>query len=243
MRNITFRRLRGQIMIGSPFRPILIKIQDSYDGNDFCIFSDDDGGAGYKAELKSRVESVIYSEKWNSASRSKSNQTKHSESKHELNFSSHGSNNLSSKGAIQSVCNSKSSLDAIQAQKRLHTVSRDLGLRDQSSNPAKNSSYQRNCDTWVVPLVQMGPVGISVDDHVTQRLWREAREDSRIFLASGYFNLTDRYEEILLEQSKASFNIVTAHPKVRINSVAVSLMLQVTCGGITRTGIFSRSVQ
>ena len=69
------------------------------------------------------------------------------------------------------------------------------------------------CDTWVVPLVQMFPFGIRQDEIVTSKLLSCAPQASKLFLASGYFNLTRKYRNIILK-SPAKCEILTAHPTV-----------------------------
>ncbi|CAN9509016.1 unnamed protein product [Ophioblennius macclurei] len=68
-------------------------------------------------------------------------------------------------------------------------------------------------DTWVFPLVQMKPLGIRVDEQVTQRLLTDAGPDSTVFLTSGYFNLTRAYMRLVLGAG-ASYRILTASPEV-----------------------------
>ncbi|XP_035814049.1 CDP-diacylglycerol--glycerol-3-phosphate 3-phosphatidyltransferase, mitochondrial isoform X2 [Amphiprion ocellaris] len=68
-------------------------------------------------------------------------------------------------------------------------------------------------DTWVFPLVQMKPLGIQVDEQVTQRLLTDAGPDSTVFLTSGYFNLTRAYMSLILGAG-ASYRILTASPEV-----------------------------
>ena len=91
------------------------------------------------------------------------------------------------------------------------------------SDPAKGEKQQSDhglgttveeADTWIYPLVQMGPFGIEQDYVVTETLFQNAPEKSHIKLASGYFNLTEKYIETILNQSLASFNILTASPEV-----------------------------
>ena len=69
------------------------------------------------------------------------------------------------------------------------------------------------CDTWVVPLVQMFPFGIRQDEVVTSKLLSHAPQAGKLFLASGYFNLTRKYRNIILK-SPAKCEILTAHPTV-----------------------------
>lgn len=68
-------------------------------------------------------------------------------------------------------------------------------------------------DTWVVPLVQMFPFGIRQDEFITSELLSSATQTSTLFLASGYFNLTRKYIDIMLK-SPAKCEILTAHPTV-----------------------------
>ncbi|MBN3313449.1 PGPS1 protein, partial [Atractosteus spatula] len=68
-------------------------------------------------------------------------------------------------------------------------------------------------DTWVFPLVQMKPLGISLDEQVTKRLLTEAGGDCRIYLTSGYFNLTRAYVQLLLSAA-ADYRILLASPEV-----------------------------
>ncbi|XP_077407775.1 CDP-diacylglycerol--glycerol-3-phosphate 3-phosphatidyltransferase, mitochondrial isoform X3 [Vanacampus margaritifer] len=68
-------------------------------------------------------------------------------------------------------------------------------------------------DTWVFPLVQMKPLGIQVDEQVTQRLLRDAGPDSTVYLTSGYFNLTRAYMSLVLGAG-AGYRILTASPEV-----------------------------
>uniref|UniRef100_A0A3P9LPV7 CDP-diacylglycerol--glycerol-3-phosphate 3-phosphatidyltransferase n=1 Tax=Oryzias latipes TaxID=8090 RepID=A0A3P9LPV7_ORYLA len=68
-------------------------------------------------------------------------------------------------------------------------------------------------DTWVFPLVQMKPLGIQLDEQVTQRLLTSASSDSAVFLTSGYFNLTRTYMRLVLGAG-ANYRILTASPEV-----------------------------
>lgn len=88
-------------------------------------------------------------------------------------------------------------------------------LRQKEENPFYDSSRTLNqqFDTWVIPLVQMFPFGIRQDEFITSELLRSASQGNMLFLASGYFNLTRKYVEILLKSS-AKWEILTAHPTV-----------------------------
>ena len=78
------------------------------------------------------------------------------------------------------------------------------------------ADYNPTEDTIVYPLVQMGPVNVTVDEHVTSRLFRSAPADALLYLASGYFNLTDNYQCSIVDQCTAVFRILTAAPEVII---------------------------
>ena len=62
----------------------------------------------------------------------------------------------------------------------------------------------------------MGPFGIHVydDEYVTKELLCRAEENDKIYLASGYFNLTEDYMAEILNESKAQYEILTAAPQV-----------------------------
>ncbi|XP_076855593.1 CDP-diacylglycerol--glycerol-3-phosphate 3-phosphatidyltransferase, mitochondrial [Brachyhypopomus gauderio] len=68
-------------------------------------------------------------------------------------------------------------------------------------------------DTWLFPLVQMKPLGIQLDEEVTQRLLAEAGGDSTVYLTSGYFNLTQTYMRLVLGAA-ADYRILMASPEV-----------------------------
>lgn len=70
-------------------------------------------------------------------------------------------------------------------------------------------------DTWIFPLIQMGQLRIEQDAFVTDRLLAEAPKNSRLFIATGYFNLTNRYMETIIYESKADCRLLMAHPDVR----------------------------
>lgn len=78
---------------------------------------------------------------------------------------------------------------------------------------SKVESGEEHSDTWVFPLVQMKPLGIQLDEVVTQRLLREADGDSTVYLTSGYFNLTRTYMRLVLGAA-ADYRILMASPEV-----------------------------
>ncbi|XP_014777063.1 CDP-diacylglycerol--glycerol-3-phosphate 3-phosphatidyltransferase, mitochondrial isoform X1 [Octopus bimaculoides] len=83
-----------------------------------------------------------------------------------------------------------------------------------NSNSNQSDSSDSNEDTFVYPLIQMGPLGILDDEEITKHLLRSATQEDEILLASGYFNLTDHYLKLILEKSCARFKIMMASPEV-----------------------------
>lgn len=69
-------------------------------------------------------------------------------------------------------------------------------------------------DTVIYPLVQMGPVDITVDERVTSKLFHCAPPAATLYLASGYFNLTNSYRRSIVDRCTATFKILTAAPEV-----------------------------
>ncbi|XP_029382939.1 CDP-diacylglycerol--glycerol-3-phosphate 3-phosphatidyltransferase, mitochondrial [Echeneis naucrates] len=103
------------------------------------------------------------------------------------------------------------------ARRRIMEVMNAAHMRQQLANRSEDSEdegmSEREEDTWVFPLVQMKPLGIQVDEQVTQRLLMDAGPDSTVFLTSGYFNLTRAYMRLVLGAG-ASYRILTASPEV-----------------------------
>lgn len=69
-------------------------------------------------------------------------------------------------------------------------------------------------DTWIFPLIQMGQLRIEQDAFVTDRILAEAPKNSRLFIATGYFNLTNRYMQTIIYDSQAACRLLMAHPDV-----------------------------
>ncbi|XP_053197653.1 CDP-diacylglycerol--glycerol-3-phosphate 3-phosphatidyltransferase, mitochondrial [Scomber japonicus] len=103
------------------------------------------------------------------------------------------------------------------ARKRIMEVVNTAHVRQQLLNRSEDSEDEGMSegeeDTWVFPLVQMKPLGIQVDEQVTQRLLLDAEPDSTVFLTSGYFNLTRAYMRLVLGAGP-SYRILTASPEV-----------------------------
>lgn len=76
----------------------------------------------------------------------------------------------------------------------------------------KYASTEKNADTWIFPLIEMGQLGIHHDSVVTKKLLSASMQNSKLQLASGYFNLTDDYMNTLTDNCLANCNILMAHP-------------------------------
>lgn len=61
----------------------------------------------------------------------------------------------------------------------------------------------------------MGQLGIHHDSIVTRKLLSNTLANSKLKLASGYFNLTDDYMNTITENCLADCSILMAHPSVR----------------------------
>lgn len=67
-------------------------------------------------------------------------------------------------------------------------------------------------DTWIFPLVQMGQLGVSQDESITERLLSEAPLGTNLNIATGYFNLTRKYMRTIINASNANCQVLMAHP-------------------------------
>uniref|UniRef100_A0A8D0NW70 CDP-diacylglycerol--glycerol-3-phosphate 3-phosphatidyltransferase n=1 Tax=Sus scrofa TaxID=9823 RepID=A0A8D0NW70_PIG len=68
-------------------------------------------------------------------------------------------------------------------------------------------------DTWIYPLIQMKPFAIQIDELVTETLLTEAERGARVYLTTGYFNLTQAYMDLVLG-TRAEYQILLASPEV-----------------------------
>lgn len=100
-----------------------------------------------------------------------------------------------------------------------HKLSSTNPQLDKLSFEGKSKQY----DTLVVPVVQMGPLGVRQDEAATVRILDIANNHGRkvdveerfwtIFLTSGYFNFTKMYKSRVL-RTAARFRLLTASPEV-----------------------------
>lgn len=94
----------------------------------------------------------------------------------------------------------------------------DNFIRSAKKKANANNSYgiseNVETDTLVYPLLQMYTFGIRQDEQVIEKFLCTAEPGSHIKLASGYFNLTNHYMNIILKASKAMYSLLVASPKV-----------------------------
>lgn len=62
----------------------------------------------------------------------------------------------------------------------------------------------------------MGEFKINQDEQATCNILSSAPKGSYFRLATGYFNLTEKYAKILLKDCKANISLLMAHPNVCI---------------------------
>lgn len=68
-------------------------------------------------------------------------------------------------------------------------------------------------DTWIFPSLQMGPIGIDHDCRLTRRFLQSGASGAIFKFATGYFNLTKEYQNVMLDESKSTYDIIMAHPE------------------------------
>lgn len=90
----------------------------------------------------------------------------------------------------------------------------DGSLDKLTSSSENTQADDSSLDTIVFPTLQMPSFEITNDSVVTKKFLSSAENGSTVQLASGYFNLTEEYMKCILKTSKASYNILMAHPKV-----------------------------
>jgi CDP-diacylglycerol--glycerol-3-phosphate 3-phosphatidyltransferase len=67
-------------------------------------------------------------------------------------------------------------------------------------------------DTWIFPTLEMGQLNIHHDSIVTQRILSAASDDSTFKITTGYFNLTQKFMDTLVNECSANCDIIMAHP-------------------------------
>lgn len=119
-------------------------------------------------------------------------------------------------GMVHPYQGDRKEFSAVARRRIMEVVNGALTRQSRDEEEAEEEQEQEEQeDTWVFPLVQMKPLGIQVDEQVTQRLLTDAGPDSTLFLTSGYFNLTQAYMRLVLDAGAgANYRILTASPEV-----------------------------
>ena len=82
----------------------------------------------------------------------------------------------------------------------------------ESSTRSVSKTQQTENDTWIFPSIQMGAFGIKHDSDLTEKFLQSGAEDAKFKFATGYFNLTKEYKNVMLNSSQASYDVLCAHP-------------------------------
>lgn len=76
-----------------------------------------------------------------------------------------------------------------------------------------NSPSRNQSDAFIYPLIQINDCGIRTEELVTEKLFKYSPISSRIYLAVGYFNLTNHYIDFIVKHSAAHFKILLSSPE------------------------------
>lgn len=113
---------------------------------------------------------------------------------------------------VMEVINSARTRQELLHAKTFHSSQQSNSLLSQQGSQA-SGGLKPEPDTWIYPLIQMKPFGIQIDEMVTETLLTEAERDARIYLTTGYFNLTQAYMDLILG-TRAEYRILLASPEV-----------------------------
>nr|CAG4648734.1 EOG090X08SX [Polyphemus pediculus] len=107
----------------------------------------------------------------------------------------------------------KSGLEfANEAKKRIDNLLEDQKQKNPVSFERTKLSSTDSHDTWIFPFIQMGQLGIYMDNIYTQKILENVPPNAELSLATGYFNLTHDYMNSLLFMSQPNVHILMAHP-------------------------------
>lgn len=110
---------------------------------------------------------------------------------------------------VMEVINSARTRQELLHAKTFHSSQQGSSLLSQQGS----GNLKPEPNTWIYPLIQMKPFGIQIDEMVTETLLTEAERDARIYLTTGYFNLTQAYMDLILG-TRAEYRILLASPEV-----------------------------
>jgi CDP-diacylglycerol--glycerol-3-phosphate 3-phosphatidyltransferase len=72
---------------------------------------------------------------------------------------------------------------------------------------------RENSKAFIYPLLQIPGTKFVLDQTVLMKTFEYAPENSKINLATGYFNLTQDYEDSIVSKSKAFYNVLVSSPE------------------------------
>ena len=96
---------------------------------------------------------------------------------------------------------------ATEARDRIRSHFKSVGSK-------QTETLNEEKDTWIFPFIEMGQLGIHHDSLATKNLLSSTLDGSKMTLATGYFNLTDTYMDVLTNNCLAKCSILMAHPNV-----------------------------
>lgn len=77
---------------------------------------------------------------------------------------------------------------------------------------------QTNADTWVYPVLQMGSFNVNQEHDIMKTFLESCKADDQIYVSTAYFNPLENYVDIMTDQSKSEYHLLTASPQVRFTS-------------------------
>lgn len=113
---------------------------------------------------------------------------------------------------VMEVIDSARTRQELLHAKTFHSSQQGSSMLPQHDSEA-SEGLKPEPDTWIYPLIQMKPFGIQIDEMVTETLLTEAERDAKIYLTTGYFNLTQAYMDLILG-TRAEYRILLASPEV-----------------------------
>lgn len=82
-----------------------------------------------------------------------------------------------------------------------------------ASSNVNSDTDVKNSSAFVYPLIQISDCAIKIDELVTEKLFTSSPAKSVLYLAVGYFNLTNNYIEKIVKNSLADFKILLSSPQ------------------------------
>lgn len=116
------------------------------------------------------------------------------------------------KGTVRETSISLSKASNIISQCQIGNVAAPHALGKLDTDKV-NSRKCNNLDTLIYPTVQMGLFGIRQDEFITKLLFKSFTAGSKVCLTTGYFNITDEYRDMIINDSDAGYDILLSSPE------------------------------